>query len=233
MAPATGILHLGDHAMPYTLVRHPLRTRLSLRVTAAGVIEARAPLRMGTPLVERFIREQADWLLSTRHAALEKRPALADGALLTLLNEQLTLRVVADGTRVRRAGSILHVPAPLTPDGLEATLERWYRQQAHTHLTTRLRLWAEGMGVTVHKLTIRGQSTRWGSCSSKGAISLNWQLMLLPARVVDYVIVHELCHRHEMNHSPAFWARVGAVLPEYERLRGELKRARIGHHQIL
>ncbi|MBF0628815.1 MAG: M48 family metallopeptidase [Magnetococcales bacterium] len=152
-----------------------------------------------------------------------------DGAILPLLDEQLTLRILPAGiARVQRVDNLLLAPAPLTPQSLANALERWYRLQAHRHLTMRLRHWSEQMGVTVSRVTIRGQTTRWGSCSSRGSINLNWQLMLLPGRLVDYVLVHELCHRLEMNHSPAFWMRVGAVLPEYERLKTELKKFRIG-----
>lgn len=151
-----------------------------------------------------------------------------DGAQLPLLDRQLVLRIDQEGlVRVHQTDQELWVPTPLTPSGLDATLERWYRRQARSYLERRLREWAKGMQVTVTRVTIRGQTTRWGSCSSTGAIHLNWRLMQLPARLVDYVLVHELCHRLEMNHSAAFWLRVAQVLPDYRRLRHELKQYRI------
>lgn len=151
-----------------------------------------------------------------------------DGGLIPLLDDRLLLRVVPEGlVRVRQDGLELHVPVPLGPWGLEATLERWYRLQAQRYLGQRLREWAGQMEVSVLKVTIRGQSTRWGSCSSRGSINLNWRLMCIPARLVDYVLVHELCHRKEMNHSPAFWALVAGVLPDYSRLRQDLKKYRV------
>ena len=87
----------------------------------------------------------------------------------------------------------------------------------------RARLYARQIGVTYGRITIRNQKTRWGSCSSKGNLNFNCLLMLTPPEVQDYVIVHELCHRKEMNHSAAFWAEVERVLPDYRERRRWLK----------
>lgn len=87
----------------------------------------------------------------------------------------------------------------------------------------RVAYYAKQMGVTYGRITIRNQKTRWGSCSSKGNLNFNCMLMLLPPEIQDYVVVHELCHRKEMNHSPRFWAEVEKVLPDYQTRRKWLK----------
>lgn len=87
----------------------------------------------------------------------------------------------------------------------------------------RVRYFAPIVGVDYGRITIRNQRTRWGSCSGKGNLNFNCLLMKTPPEVVDYVVVHELCHRKEMNHSPRFWAEVERVLPEYRKARGWLK----------
>ncbi|GAB0055758.1 hypothetical protein SIID45300_00053 [Candidatus Magnetaquicoccaceae bacterium FCR-1] len=224
----TAQVRLPELTVHYALVRHPLRKRLALRVTAEGAIEARAPMHMSQATVERFLRDQAAWLteqLARCRSHPPTRPVLADGVLIPLLDERLVLRVAGEGiTRARRVGDELWLPVPLSADGLELALERWYRRRAAEYLPERLAHWATRMGVTWRTVTIRGQTGRWGSCSSRGAINLNWRLMRLPVRLVDYVLVHELCHRFEMNHSPAFWERVAAVLPDWSHLRRELRR---------
>ena len=83
--------------------------------------------------------------------------------------------------------------------------------------------YAEVLGVTYGRITIRNQKTLWGSCTSKGNLNFNCKLMLVPEHVLDYVVVHELCHRKEMNHSKAFWALVGSIIPDYKACRKWLK----------
>ena len=87
----------------------------------------------------------------------------------------------------------------------------------------RVEYFAKRIGVTYGRITIRNQKTRWGSCSSKGNLNFNCLLMLVPSEVLDYVVVHELCHRKEMNHSKAFWIEVEKVLPDYRDMVKWLK----------
>ncbi len=110
----------------------------------------------------------------------------------------------------------------LTPVQRNA-LEARYRQAARNYFPKRVAFYETILGVTHGTITIRDQKTRWGSCSSKGNLNFNWRLMLAPPRILDYVVVHELCHRIEMNHSKAFWDAVETVLPDYRELRKWLK----------
>ena len=96
-------------------------------------------------------------------------------------------------------------------------------ERARHDLTMRCAFWAEKVGVSYGRISIRHQKTKWGSCSSKGNLNFNCLLMLAPETVRDYVVVHELCHRKQMNHSEAFWAEVERVLPGYREARKWLK----------
>ncbi len=107
---------------------------------------------------------------------------------------------------------------PLAQWELQALAEK-----AAAYIPQRVALYAFQMGVTYGRVTIRRQRTRWGSCSAKGNLNFNCLLMLAPAQVIDSVVVHELCHRKEMNHSPRFYAEVLRVFPEYRRWHGWLK----------
>ena len=96
-------------------------------------------------------------------------------------------------------------------------------EEALKVIPERVEYFAKVIGVTYGKITVRNQKTRWGSCSSKGYLNFNCLLMLAPPEVLDYVVVHELCHRKQMNHSKAFWLEVEKVLPNYKEVRKWLK----------
>ncbi|CCZ35950.1 metal-dependent hydrolase [Firmicutes bacterium CAG:646] len=96
-------------------------------------------------------------------------------------------------------------------------------ERARKVFPERIAYFAKQMGVTYGRVTLREQKTRWGSCSSKGNLNFNWKLILLPLELLDYVVVHELAHRKEMNHSAAFWKVVEEVLPDYRERRKALK----------
>lgn len=108
---------------------------------------------------------------------------------------------------------------PRQTEGIPVFTDAQVREMAQKALEVipqRVAYFAPLVGVTYGKITIRNQRTRWGSCSSKGNLNFNCLLMLAPMDVVDYVVVHELCHRKEMNHSPKFWAQVERILPNYK-----------------
>ncbi len=101
----------------------------------------------------------------------------------------------------------------------EKRLEAIYRKAAREYFPKRVSHYAHMLGVTYGKISIRDQKTRWGSCSSEGNLSFNWRLILAPPDVLDYVVIHELCHRKEMNHSKEFWALVESLMPDYKECR--------------
>ena len=101
---------------------------------------------------------------------------------------------------------------------------RGLADQAVKVLPEKTAYYAGKMGVTYGKITIRNQKSRWGSCSAKGNLNYNCLLMLTPEKVQDYVVVHELCHRKEMNHSERFWNEVEKILPDYRERRAWLKK---------
>lgn len=120
--------------------------------------------------------------------------------------------------RVQSARASADTLSPLTDEEL-----RQLSHQAAQYIPPRVALYAERIGVSYGRITIRHQRTRWGSCSTKGNLNFNWKLVLMPPEILDYVVVHELAHRIQMNHSAAFWAEVGKILPDYKERRQWLK----------
>jgi predicted metal-dependent hydrolase len=124
-------------------------------------------------------------------------------------------------TRVHRRGCTL-----LAPAGAERlpALERFYRRAARAEVAARLDRACASVGSTYTSLTIRGQRTRWASCSRGGAMSFNWRLLLAPEPVLDYVVWHEVCHLEVMDHSPRFWALLASRWPGYREHQRWLRR---------
>ena len=105
---------------------------------------------------------------------------------------------------------------------LDAAQEKELRERAKSVLAQRTAYFARQVGVTYGRITVRDQKTRWGSCSQTGNLNFNFRLILAPLEVLDYVVVHELCHRRRMNHSTQFWQEVAQVLPDYRKRKAWL-----------
>jgi predicted metal-dependent hydrolase len=112
---------------------------------------------------------------------------------------------------------------PADREAAHAAIERWYRRQARIEIAPRLDVAAAAVGRGYTKLTIRDQRTRWGSCSTTGAMSFNWRLLLAPEAVLEYVVRHEAAHLVVMDHSPRFWALMARLMPGYELPRRWLR----------
>lgn len=123
------------------------------------------------------------------------------------------------------------IPASDLTDAQRAALEKRYIAAAKEYFPKRAAYFQQFTGGTYSRISIRSQKTRWGSCSAKGTLSFNWRLMLAPPAVLDYVVVHELCHLSYMDHSDSFWKKVESVYPDYRTARKWLKDH--GHELVL
>ena len=228
MTSRPGVVTLQGQETSYLLVRMRRRKRMTLLVNAEGELQVRVPWRVSLAQVEQFVQDQASWILQRLHHVqrpLVQKPTLQDGTPLPYLDTSLLLCYGAAQIRpVFREGDRLWVSAlHQAPLKLTKVLEDWYRRQAYTYLSTCLEAWAVEVGVPFERCTIRNQKSRWGNCSSRKTISLNWRLMFLPTSVVDYVLVHELCHLRHMNHAADFWAMVAHFVPEYAACQKRLR----------
>lgn len=157
-----------------------------------------------------------------------------DGAIIPLGDESIRLCRVKTrdnkGIRVYKkteAGGkhclCLSTGVENQPELYRRAVTKWLREYARVKLTKMVELHATIMQVTVERISIKEQKTRWGSCSSKGNVNFNWKLILMPERIQEYIVVHELAHRKQMNHSKDFWLEVEKVLPDYIQRKNELR----------
>ena len=169
------------------------RKTLAIQINPDLSVTVRAPIYAPQSDIERILREKESWI--QKH--IEK------------IREQEAKRKKTQGEKGEYGESVER--DYLTNEEIKKLADK-----ALQHIPKRVSYYAKQIGVTYEKITIRNQKTRWGSCSSKGNLNFNCLLMLTPPEVIDYVVVHELCHRKEMNHSKAFWAEVEKILSDYK-----------------
>jgi predicted metal-dependent hydrolase len=218
-------------AIPYRIRRSDRARRARILVDGDG-IEVVVPQRFPLRDVEPFVEEKRAWIERTlrrmRETEAHLPPArLADGGEVPYLGERLHLAVGIERRRVRehvaRRGDELRLALPPGVTVRDA-LERWYRRRARLEVGPRLDAACGRWGSSYTKLQIRGQRTRWASCSATGAMSFNWRLLLAPEPVLDYVVWHEVCHLDVMDHSPRFWTLLAERCPDYRVHAGWLRR---------
>ncbi len=207
--------------LPYTIRRSDRAHRVRVSVDAHAGVQVVLPRRSPERAAAEAVAELRPWIeRRLREAGAVQQRLAARGDTLPYLGTTLTLRREPDRVRVHRRGDVLHVPAV----DARPALERFYRRAARDEIAPRLDAAARALGTTYSRLTIRGQRTRWGSCSATGAMSFNWRLLLAPEPVLDYVVWHEACHLRVMDHSPRFWSLVGRHCPDFEEPRRWLRR---------
>ena len=221
---------LGDRIVHYLLRRAKRRT-IGLSIDHRG-LRVGAPSRASLREVESLILQHGEWVAQKLDEwRTRRRPEplqIVDGLRLPLLCTSLEISLAAGSNRVLWSP---HEEATLqkltlflrSPTDAPRILEKALRERSRLLFAERLAHYAELLGVATPPLTLSAARTRWGSCSLKSGIRLNWRLIHFPPQLVDYVVAHELSHLREMNHSPRFWAVVGALYPDYKAARTELR----------
>jgi hypothetical protein len=206
--------------LDYTIRRSARARRIRVRVDPHEGVEVVIPQRATKNEAQAAIRELRPWIDRRLEEARNARHRLeSPPGTVPFLGAHLRLQHDEGRTRAHRKDDTLHLP---TGDPHRA-LERWYRTRAKAEIAPRLQDATQQLGRPHTTLAIRNQRTRWGSCSSTGAMSFNWRLMLAPEPVLDYVVWHEACHLVVMDHSKRFWALVERHVPGYREPRRWLR----------
>jgi predicted metal-dependent hydrolase len=220
---------LAGKQITYTLKRSSKRRSIGLRIDHRGLTVS-MPLRASEKWLDSVLQEKAGWVVEKLEGWQARQPEAtqwADGESLDYLGEQLTLRVQASlfDTPAQQRGHILWVFAEQTDAtaAIEQAVMRWYGAQALPLFEQRVAYYASLLGVSPRVVKLSRAQTQWGCCTARGTVHLNLQLIKLPLHLIDYVVVHELAHLREMNHSAAFWEIVESACPDYLSHRAELK----------
>jgi predicted metal-dependent hydrolase len=212
--------------MEYTVIRSRRKT-IAVEITKEGGVLVRAPLKLARREVFAFVHQSRGWiarkLAQTSVLQGERTPRrFLEGESFPFLGEQHRLRYVEGGEYLRTENGEFLLGADLSARAGDL-FRTWYRARAREILEDRVAHFALRMGLTCRSVRITDAKERWGSCSAAGSLNFAWRLVMAPPPVIDYVIVHELSHLVEMNHSRRFWGRLGRILPDYARRRTWLR----------
>jgi predicted metal-dependent hydrolase len=218
-------------AIPYRIRRSQRAQRARILVGGEGV-EVVVPPRFPLSEVEPFVEEKRAWIERTlrrmEETDAELPPArLADGGEVPYLGRRLRLVVRVEAQRVREHAALREdTLAVALPPGapLGDAVERWYRRCAREEVAPLLDAACARAGTAYSGLQIRGQRTRWASCSSTGVMSFNWRLLLAPQAILEYVVEHEVAHLQVLDHSQSFWALLASRCPDWKSREAWLRR---------
>ena len=221
----------GNRRVEYTLIQASRRDVLFQALPEAG-IRVYAPKYMRLRDIDAMVRERADQLagmlrdVEARLEADRLAHPMADGTAIMVEGERKTLRLRWGARRTGRVEGdeyLLTLPDPDSDEAVRAAVKSTLSALALKRIRERLEYHVPRIGRAPGRVAIRDQKSRWGSCSQKGNVNFNWKLVMAPPPALDYVVVHELCHLYEFNHSPRFWALVARHMPDYEVWKKWLK----------
>jgi predicted metal-dependent hydrolase len=221
---------------PYTIRESTKARHVNLKISMDGGLEIVIPRGFNRKDIPTILKKKQAWIkratkrLAERRKLLEAEPALPEQISLTAIGETWPVEYrTTPSTRVtvtEKAGQRLVLSGAVDQvDLCQTALRKWTARKAKQHLAPWLRKISEEEKLPFDKVTIRGQKTRWGSCSARKTISLNYKLLFLTPALVRYVLIHELGHTKHLNHSKRFWALVGQKEPNYKQLKTDLRAA--------
>ena len=230
------VLTVGSRSIPY-VVRRTSRAQRRRIVVTPEQVEVVAPEGHSDEEIAAFVHSRRRWVHDqtermqerTLFSALPER--FVTGAKILYRGRRLKLTVsVGEGKAVEiehRGGFHVHVPSALAGPSrdaqIEAAFQRWFRERVRADAEHFVRRYAPRLGLESVPIRIRAQKHLWGSCGRDGTISLNWHLVFAPRAVLEYAVVHELCHSIDRSHGPGFWSRIGRVMPDYDSRKGWLE----------
>jgi predicted metal-dependent hydrolase len=212
---------LNGQVVSYSVKRSARARRVRLEMKRGTALTVILPRTYSLEHVTDIVKSKQRWILNTM-TRFENHPLFSEknivsGDVIAYLGKQL--RVVAKKGKetipVYLERNRLVVNSASGNGELRSMLQTWYKTQATNLIQEKADKWSAKLGVTHNRITIRGQKSRWGSCSRNGNLSYNWKLVMAPETVIDYVVIHELAHLKQMNHSKKFWQLVAAYCPEW------------------
>ncbi len=215
-----GVVSINGRDFRYRIVRNSVK-HAYIKLKRDLQIEVVVPKKVNGLDVENLILEKRDWIEKKVEEIERSLRIYKDGKVLFKGKEYEVVFERGEKDKVLQNGSKFVVQYS-DGDPVEILLD-WLKERAKKELTKEVESWSKKLGIEPNNIKIKEMKTRWGSCTKKWNVSINWQVIVLPKKLRDYVIVHELIHLSELNHSKRFWAKLSEVFPDYRELREGLK----------
>jgi predicted metal-dependent hydrolase len=197
------------------------RKTIGLQITNDACLIVRAPLFASADHIQRLIDQKASWIRSKQEYFKQRQSRAVvrkflPGEEFLFLGRPYPLQAKDDLPKAVVLEDTLNISTVVLANARDH-IECWYKSRALEHITSRVRYFAQVTGLKYKTIRINNASTRWGSCGYQDTLNFTWRLIMAPERVVDYVVIHELMHLKQKNHSRRFWAEVAAMMPDYKQ----------------
>jgi len=237
MIEETSSVRYGRTTIEYGIRRSPRRTTVAVAVDPVEGVLLTAPAGVDVARLDSVVKAKAQWIVERLRLVEDGEQGHGPlqwitGESVSYLGRHYRLRVkpVAQPEEPALRGAWLGVEVDARLDvkatarAVEASVRQWFRVHAVDYLQDRTRMWATKAHVEVADVVVKDQQKRWASCDDKGTLRFNWRIIQAPMRLVDYVVAHEVVHLIHRDHNKAFWARLGMLMPDYERRKEELRK---------
>lgn len=231
-------IQYGNREILFKIERSDRRKTVGIYVSPKFGVVVRSPRFLAEDRIKELIRKRARWIIEKQefiktHSPLGSEKEFVSGESFSYLGRQYRLKVIkpaskqAEGCKLISGRFFMGVNGDLSSaeikGAVKKTLIDWYIGRAKEKIPERIDLYARQIGKWPERVEIKDHKSRWGSCSRNGIIRFNWKIIMAPLTVLDYVIVHELCHLIHQHHSARFWQKVQTIIPDYAMRRKRLK----------
>ncbi len=226
------ILQIENREIKY-YIEYRKRKSVEIRIDPSGMIRVRAPKNSDENKVIELLKSKSKWIIKNMdkyfEASEEKTESdYKSGDMYKVLWKNYGLKLLINSEFYKPSANIEgdHIVVRVTKDDRELiakAMDSFYRKEARRIIKERIKIYQKHFKSKPKEITFKDEKSRWGSCTSERVINFNYRIIMAPLSIVDYLVVHEMCHLAHMNHSKSFWTLVGSILPDYKESREWLK----------
>jgi predicted metal-dependent hydrolase len=231
-------IRYGNKRIDFNIKRSNRRKTIGIYIGPKGDVLLRSPQFLKEEKVEEIVRKRARWIIGKQellknHGRFASEKEFVSGEAFSYLGRQYRLKVVRSASEKEQKCKLINgrflvgingdLSSETSKKTVRMTLIKWYLERSEEKIPERVELYARQIGKWPERVEIKNHKRRWGSCSQNGIVRFNWKIIMAPVTILDYVIVHELCHLIHQHHSSQFWQKVEAIIPDYAKRRERLR----------